>query len=123
MAAAHPLLGVGPDNYRLAYGSYTRLGTQADPRVHSNNMYLEIVAGTGLAGAAAALWLGIRLARDVAVAWRTSAAGAAVAAACAAIAVHGLADSFISFTATYVLIAVTLGLASAIAHDRHAHSI
>jgi hypothetical protein len=36
-----------------------------------------------------------------------------VAAAGAAIAVHGFVDSFFSFTATYVLFAVTLGLAVA----------
>ena len=43
-----------------------------------------------------------------------------------AIAVHGLADSFLSFTATYMLMAVTLGLAAACAQEaeaRHAHRI
>jgi hypothetical protein len=34
-----------------------------------------------------------------------------VAAAGAAVALHGLVDSFLSFTATYILIAITLGLA------------
>jgi len=41
---------------------------------------------------------------------------AGIASACAAIAIHGLSDSFLSFTATYVLMAITLGLA--VAADR-----
>jgi O-antigen ligase len=123
MLAAHPLLGVGPDNYRLAYGRYTSLGAAADPRVHSNNMYLELLVGMGLIGAMAVTWLGLRLTRDAAAAWQSSPMGAAVGAACTGIAVHGLADSFLSFTGTYILIAVTLGLASACARDGHAHRI
>ncbi len=57
--------------------------------------------------------------------------GAGLAAAGAAIAIHGVLDSFLSFTATYVLMAITLGLASAMAanHDlpvdvtAHAHRV
>ena len=41
--------------------------------------------------------------------------GAAMLAAGAAIAVHGMADSFLGFTATYILIAITVGLAVAVA--------
>jgi hypothetical protein len=36
--------------------------------------------------------------------------GAGIAAAGVAIGVHGLVDSFLAFTATYILIAITLGL-------------
>jgi hypothetical protein len=86
-------------------------------------MYLEILSGTGIVGAAVGLWLALRLARDAMAAFTSSLMGAAIAAACAAIAVHGLADSFISFTGTYVLIAITLGLASACARDCHAHRL
>ena len=39
--AAHPLLGVGPDNYRLSYGPW-RASPDPDPGVDSNNMYLEV---------------------------------------------------------------------------------
>jgi O-antigen ligase len=56
MFAAHPLAGVGPDNFRLAYGSYAGL-VGADQRTHSNNMYLEMLAGGGLLVAAAFGWL------------------------------------------------------------------
>src|SRR4030095_13711245 len=47
MFAAYPLLGVGPDNFRLTYPRYAGL-TSGDPRTHSNNMYLEVAAGGGL---------------------------------------------------------------------------
>ncbi|HUR33741.1 MAG TPA: O-antigen ligase family protein [Vicinamibacterales bacterium] len=124
MLIDHPWLGVGPDNYRLLYGRYSTLKV-ADPRVHSNNMYIELIAGTGLVGAAALVWLGARLGAAAMAAARSDGIGAGIAAACLAIATHGLADSFLSFTGTYILIAVTLGLASgcALAGQRHAHRI
>jgi hypothetical protein len=118
MAVARPLTGVGPDNYRLRYGDYAGLPS-ADPRVHSNNMYLEVLAGSGIAGASAFAWLLWRAAATVAGALRRAAgawmplATSGVAAAAAAIALHGLVDSFMSFTATYVLFAITLGLVAA----------
>jgi hypothetical protein len=51
--------------------------------------------------------------------------GVGIAAASAAIAVHGLVDSFMSFSGTYILMAVALGLASASARERgrRAHRI
>jgi hypothetical protein len=117
MVAAHPLIGVGPDNYRLLYGGYAGLAS-ADPRVHSNNMYLEVLVGGGFAGGLAFAWLCWSAAEQFAGAARRAAgpqvaAGAAVLAAGAAIAVHGMADSFLGFTATYILIAITIGLAVA----------
>jgi O-antigen ligase/polysaccharide polymerase Wzy-like membrane protein len=118
MVAAHPLIGVGPDNYRLLYGGYAGLAS-ADPRVHSNNMYLEVLVGGGFAGGLAFAWLCWRAAEQFAGAARRAAgpqmaaAGAAVLAAGAAIAFHGLSDSFLGFTATYILIAITIGLAVA----------
>ena len=52
-----PWLGVGPDNFRLVYGDYSRLA-RADPRVHSNNMYLEVAGRRGAGGWALCLaWL------------------------------------------------------------------
>jgi hypothetical protein len=142
MFAAHPLLGVGPDNFRLLYGPYANL-TDVDPRTHSNNMYLEVATGGGIVGACSFCWLlwraagnffsGIRPAftrvgrgsdvgatpvRQGSDARRTPSGGPigiGVAAAGLAIALHGLVDSFISFAPTYVLFSLTLGLAAAIA--------
>ena len=119
MFAAHPLAGVGPDNFRLAYGSYAGLaGT--DERTHSNNMYLEMLAGGGLLVAAAFGWLLWRTAAcAITIARRTSGRSGAVAlglaAAVLAIAVHASVDSFLSFGPTYVLFSLTLGYAVACA--------
>ncbi len=52
MVRQHPLLGVGPDNFRHIYGTY--LGLPAwDDRVHANNLYLELLADMGVLGALA----------------------------------------------------------------------
>jgi len=119
MFADHPLTGVGPDNFRLAYGSYAGL-TGTDERTHSNNMYLEMLAGGGLIVAAAfgcLLWQVASCA--IAITRRAGGAGGAaalgVAAALLAIAVHAFVDSFLSFAPTYVLFSVTLGCAVACA--------
>ena len=53
--AAYPILGVGPDNYRLMYGNYAGI-PNFDERVHSNNMYLEVLVGGGLVGGLAFGW-------------------------------------------------------------------
>jgi hypothetical protein len=103
---AHPLVGIGPDNFRLAYGTYAGIATP-DLRTHSNNMYLEVATGTGLAGAAAFAWLLWSIGQTV------DAANVGAICALAAIALHGFVDSFVSFAPTYVLFAVTLGLACA----------
>jgi O-antigen ligase len=102
----------------LLYGSYARL-RNADTRTHSNNMYLELIVGAGLMGALACGWLFWRIATVVGAAVRTATvsthmtASIGVAAAVVAIGVHGLLDSFLSFTPTYVLIALTLAMAHA----------
>ena len=115
MLAAHPVLGVGPDNFRLEYGPFVRLPV-ADPRVHSNNMYLEVLTGGGIVLGLAFLWLLWAAGRSV---WRLASGAPAadvaslttgVVAAAVAIAVHGFADSFLSFTGTYIVMAITLGL-------------
>jgi len=119
MFAAHPIAGVGPDNFRLAYGRYLGLAN-ADERTHSNNMYVEMVAGGGLLVAVAFGWLAWRAAAcavALAAATADGAPGLALAlglsAAIVAIAVHASVDSFLSFAPTYVLFALTLGCASA----------
>jgi O-antigen ligase/polysaccharide polymerase Wzy-like membrane protein len=119
MIAAHPLLGVGPDNFRLAYGAYAGIAA-ADPRTHSNNMYVEMLAGGGLIAGAAFAWLLWRAGGAVASLARTPAGGAAaigIVAAALAIAVHATVDSFLSFAPTYVLFSLTLGCATACARN------
>ena len=126
MIAAHPMTGVGPDNFRLEYGDYAGIAN-FDSRVHSNNMYLEVIAGTGVVGGLAFLWLMWRASgRILALCLRRDLAlGAGVAAAGIAIAAHGIVDAFLGFTATYILIAITLGLAVASSSmgEAHAHRV
>jgi len=125
MIAAHPITGIGPDNFRLTYGEYAGIAN-ADSRVHSNDMYLEMIAGTGLLGGMAFLWLAWRASSRVVTLLRGDAAvGAGIAAAAVAIAAHGLVDAFLGFTATYILIAITLGLvvASSSMGEAHAHRV
>ncbi len=69
MFAAHPIAGVGPDNFRLVYGGYLGLAN-TDQRTHSNNMYIEMLAGGGLLVAGAFGWL----------AWRSAACAIGLAA-------------------------------------------
>jgi O-antigen ligase len=117
MIAAHPLLGVGPDNFRLSYGTYAGIAS-ADPRTHSNNMYIELLAGGGLLAGAAFAWLTWRVAHAAAAALRASAGSAAAAgivAAIVTIAAHATVDSFVGFAPTYVLFSLTLGCAVACA--------
>jgi O-antigen ligase len=112
MIAAHPVAGVGPDNFRLLYGSYIGLANP-DPRVHTNNMYIEMLVSGGVLGGAAALWLFWRAGAQVVRLVGAPAGGhaaAAVAAAGIAIGVHGLVDSFVSFTPTYTLMAIVMAL-------------
>jgi len=114
ISAEHPVLGIGPDNFRLSYGRYLGLAAW-DSRVHANNTYLEVLVGMGVIGAASLLWL-IVVACRAAIARLRAADGhsmplaAAATAACLAIAAHGVVDSFLTFTSTYVVFALAAGM-------------
>ena len=113
IAREHPLLGIGPDNFRHTYGR--RLGLAAwDERVHANNSYIEVLVGMGVLGLSATAWLmffalrsGTRSLFNVSDARLPIAA--ASFAACAAIALHALVDSFLTFTPTYAVFAIAAG--------------
>jgi len=114
IAREHPLVGIGPDNFRHTYGR--RLGLAAwDERVHANNSYIEVLVGMGVLGLSATAWLmlaalrsGTRSLVDASDARLPIAA--ASFAACAAIAVHALVDSFLTFTPTYAVFAIAAGM-------------
>ena len=114
IAREHPLLGIGPDNFRHTYGR--RLGLAAwDERVHANNSYIEMLVGTGVLGLAATAWLMFAALRSgtrslVEVSDARLPIVAASFAACAAIAVHALVDSFLTFTPTYAVFAIAAGV-------------
>jgi hypothetical protein len=107
----HPLLGLGPDNFRHAYGGY--LGRwETDERLHANNFYIEILSTLGLLGLLALATLIATLARTArrAAAWppaRVLTFG--IGAALAAYLVHGTLDYFLEFTPTYALLWLLAG--------------
>jgi hypothetical protein len=110
----HPWLGIGLDNFRHTYGRALGL-TVWDERVHTNNSYIEVLVSMGLIGALAGAWViarAIASARTILInaddATLPLVAGAT--AACVAIALHALVDSFLTFTTTYVAFAIAAGL-------------
>lgn len=120
MALARPLLGVGPDNFRLVYGDYAGVSVW-DSTVHANNLYLEWLADTGLVGFAIFLWLNAALLAGV---YRSLGRGnpcepaeayviwqVALLAALTAWYIHGLLDSFYEFTPSFVAFWIIAGLA------------
>lgn len=119
MLASHPFLGVGPDSFRLTYGSYLELDDW-DKGLHTNNMYIEFFVDTGLIGGVLFLWLIWRvlttlyrtLAR-ISDNWLAILAG--VAAAVLGFLIHGVVDYFFEFTPTYLMIWFVLGLTVALA--------
>ncbi len=117
MLADRPWTGVGPDNFRLLYGGYAGLAN-ADRRVHSNNLYLELLVSGGLVAGVVLVWFFWRVAM---ISWRAVVpravhpAAPGVVAAVAAVAVHGVLDAFLAFTATYILTAIALGLVTGLA--------
>jgi hypothetical protein len=100
----HPLLGVGPDNFRHFYGGELGLETW-DERVQANNLYLELLADLGPLGLAAFLWLSI----PPLLAWRVDWLLGCRLGVLAFLA-HGLLDSFLAFTTTALLFAMLLGI-------------
>jgi O-antigen ligase len=120
LIATHPLLGVGPDNFRHYYGAV--LGLEAwDERVEANNVYLEILADLGVLGLAAFAWVvagplvatgrGV-LAREARGLRAYLALG--VGLSLVAFLVHGLLDAFLAFNPTAWLFWLLLGFAAAL---------
>lgn len=114
IAAEHPLLGIGPDNFRHVYGRHLGLAAW-DSRVHANNTYLEVLTGMGVAGAGLLGWLLVRSTRALPAILAGGdedrlATIAASLAACVAIGAHGLVDSFLTFTPTYIAFAIAAGI-------------
>ncbi len=114
MWLSHPLLGVGPDNFRHTYGRY--LGQAAfDDRITANSWYVELLATTGVVGLMA--WLLILGALIVMVRrqWQTLAQRERVlviglSVALLAFLLHGVVDYFMEFTPTYGLFWLSAGL-------------
>ncbi len=135
MLRDRPLLGVGPDNFRFAYGRYTGQ-TVWDTGLHTNNMYIEMFADTGVFGGilfvlfnVAVVWTAIQGLRVVGQAGaaedslftlqapdvRRDAAFALASAAGASLiawAIHGLVDYFYEFLPVVFVYWIIVGLAA-----------
>ena len=114
IAREHPLVGIGPDNFRHTWGRRLSLAAW-DERVHANNSYIEILVGMGVLGLSATAWLMFAALRSGARSLVDASEArlpivAASFAACAAIAVHALVDSFLTFTPTYAVFAIAAGM-------------
>lgn len=120
MFEAHPLLGVGPDNFRWQYGPFENLA-RWNVDIHANNLYIELLADTGMVGFLAFAWLAWRImSRSADGLWKQR-VGALWAWRVAALAslttwfVHGLLDYFFEFTPTYIAFWMIAGLALGLA--------
>ncbi|MBI2838350.1 MAG: O-antigen ligase family protein [Acidobacteria bacterium] len=109
----HPILGAGPDSFRYLHGSLLPDYRTSD-RVFSNNVYLEILCGSGILGLAAFLWMLISAGRVLAtsVVWRDRHPGVALPAALAlaAFCLHGLVDCMLLFTPIYAMFWIAYAL-------------
>jgi len=114
MWLSHPLLGIGPDNFRHEYGRY--LGQAAfDNRITANNWYIELLATTGVVGLV--IWLLVPAAL-ILIAWRQWRMVAqrerllvmGLSVALLTFFIHGAVDYFMEFTPTYGLFWLIAGL-------------
>jgi hypothetical protein len=113
----HPLLGVGPDNFRRRYAEALVLAPGErrfnDERLHANSFYFETLADLGLAGVLALGLVMLALGRAIrAHAARTRLVALACGVAAGTFFVHGLLDTFLAFTPLCGLYWLLLGLTS-----------
>jgi hypothetical protein len=116
-----PLLGAGPDNFRRLYGHYLGLSSW-DNRLFANNLYLELLATTGLLGLAAFALFLLAVVAPLLRALRADASSSGalpllrvgVAGALLAFFFHGLLDYFLGATSVAFLFWAILGLAAAL---------
>jgi hypothetical protein len=111
----HPILGVGPDNFRRSYEAVLSPAPNGQPytdtRLHANSLYFETLADLGLFGVfalgamAVALW---RAVREGVAAGHADRVGCGIAAV--AFFFHGVLDYFLEFTPLFGLFWVLLGL-------------
>jgi hypothetical protein len=115
MAAERPLFGVGPDNFRLLKPRYMEI-PKGDETILANSLYVEVLAGSGLAGLAALFWLFWELGRALragTAAGREPALARFGVAFVVAYLAHGLVDYFLKFTPTFLLFWLLAGTLAA----------
>jgi O-antigen ligase len=123
MIRASPLLGVGPDRYRLSYGRYTSpMLRHWDPRIFANSLPLELLADLGiLGGGALLLFFVTAFAPAVPAVLRgslPSGMAIAIVAAAAGLLVHGLVDYLLGSHAILILFWLLLALVPLVARPQ-----
>lgn len=117
----HPLLGLGPDNFRHVFGTYLDIA-DPDDRLHANNFYLEVLATLGLVGLLAFGAVGLTLGGAARRALEGPVPSPVALATCVALAaylVHGVLDYFLEFTPTYALLWLLAGMLAALGRQAH----
>jgi O-Antigen ligase len=109
---AHPLLGIGPDNFRHLSGQF--LGRdRTDERLHANSLYFETLADLGMVGVLAFAGLVAALVgagRRAVGAPSSRSLALGVGAGLATYLLHGVLDYFLEFTPTYALFWLLAGM-------------
>lgn len=114
--ASHPLLGLGPDQFRLRHHEYYE-GLIPDERFRTHNIFLEALATTGVVGLAAmvyllaaALWVQYRLVRDRGMEMSARLLSLGVTIATVGYISHNLLDCFLWQTGVAYMFFTVLGL-------------
>jgi O-antigen ligase len=108
---AHPLFGVGPDNFRWRYGPASGRAVW-DTRVYANSLYLELLSTVGLLGFGAFVVLMAKTLSGLGK--RGTAESATLASALVGFLAHGIFDYLLAFTPIYLAIFTLLGASSAV---------
>lgn len=114
MFRANPLLGVGPDNFRMLKWDYMQM-PGGDETILANNLFLEFLSGSGILGLAALCWLLWEILRQVRSWYTLRRSGPEAAVLFYSMAfftgflVHGQVDYFLKFTPTFLLFWITAG--------------
>ncbi|MCD6726514.1 MAG: O-antigen ligase family protein [Solirubrobacteraceae bacterium] len=116
----HPVTGVGPDQYPVLYRRYSReIGNDPRPSREPHNLYLEVLAEQGLAGALG--WLGALLVVGSLVARSGAHRDPVGRALLLALATFGVGSVFLHdslLRLLYVLIGLTIALSCALPAQR-----
>jgi hypothetical protein len=115
MFSARPILGLGPDNFRLRKREYMEV-PKGDETILANSLYLELLSDSGILGLLSFLWMIWELGRIVFQERsapefvRSSGVVYFGAAYLTGFMAHGLVDYFLKFTPTFLLFWLMLGI-------------
>lgn len=119
----HPILGIGPDQFRNHYTDY--LNVTPDNRIRTHDIFLETLANTGVIGLVVmvyllgtAAWAQLRLVRDRKLGWDMRLLSLGLLVGLTAYVGHGLLDCFLWQTGVSFLFFGLLGLTSWLDYER-----